>query len=193
MSKSGIPTEEIMPRFQAYCKEVTAISRVSLSEYIIRRKVILDLLEGALQLQEDGSYANESRIHTIICPMKYTSNEISFEEMNLWLIDERLAYHNYLASDKQMRQIPVIESDALDRMDIAVFDEALSFSDKDNPFSSITIIEFKKPNRADLDKHDSDPYGKFVSTSRKIKSGKAKRANVVHLAMSRIRLSIVML
>lgn len=39
----------------------------------------------------------------VICPMRYTSDEVSFEEMNLWIIDERLAYHNFLASDKQMK------------------------------------------------------------------------------------------
>lgn len=89
--------------------------------------------------------------------MRYTSNEISFEEMNLWIINERLAYHNFLASDKHIKELPDIDSRSESRVDIAVFDEAFSFADKDSPFDSITIIEFKKPNRSGLNRDETDP------------------------------------
>jgi hypothetical protein len=177
MADNGVPDDEFMPRFEAYCKEVTAISKVSLSQYIIRRKVILDLLEKALEIKEDGSYANENQIHSIICPMHYTSDEVGFEEMNLWIIDERLAYHNFLASDKQMKSMPILESDSESRIDIAVFDEAISFSDKDNQFNSITIIEFKKPNRNDLKPDDKNPIQQVLRYVDDIKNGKKCRAN----------------
>ena len=178
IAEKGIASADIMPRFKAYCKEVTAISRISLSEYIIRRRVILDLLETALEKNEDGAYANEDQIHTIICPMRYTSDEISFEEMNLWIIDERLAYHNFLASDKQMRELPNIDSQSGSRMDIAVFDEAFSFADKDTPpFNSITIIEFKKPNRGGLNRPDTDPIRQVQRYIDEIRDGKQKKAD----------------
>jgi len=77
--------------------------------------------------------------------------------MNLWTIDERLAYHNFLASDKQMRELPVIDSQSQDRVDIAIFDEAFAFADRDSQFTSITIIEFKRPYRDDLNRPDTDP------------------------------------
>ena len=38
--------------------------------------------------------------------------------MNLWLIDDRLAYH-FLASDKKINKIPVLESDVDKHMDLA--------------------------------------------------------------------------
>lgn len=177
MADNGVPDDEFMPLFEAYCKEVTAISKISLSQYIIRRKVILDLLEKALEINEDGAYANENQIHSIICPMHYTSDDIGFEEMNLWIIDERLAYHNFLASDKQMRELPEIDSASEDRVDIAVFDEAFSFSDKGESFNSITIIEFKKPNRGGLSSPDNDPIRQVLRYVDEIKSGKKKKAN----------------
>jgi hypothetical protein len=176
MANDGVPEDEFMPRFEAYCKEVTAISKISLSEYIIRRKVILDLLEAAIEVKADGSYSNESQIHSIVCPMRYTSDEIGFEEMNLWIVNERLAYHNFLASDKPMRELPQIESQSKTRMDIAIFDEPLSFADKDSSFNTLTIIEFKRPNRDGLNKTDSDPIRQVLRYVQEIKDGKKRTA-----------------
>ena len=87
--------------FEAYCQSITDLSRASLAEYVARRKAVIDLFENALEKNEDGKYSLESRIHSIICPMQISSDEIKFEDMNLWLIDDRLAYHHYLASDKK--------------------------------------------------------------------------------------------
>ena len=177
MADNGVHDNEFLPRFEAYCKEVTSISKISLSQYIIRRKVILDLLEKALEIKNDGSYANENQIHSIICPIHYTSDEIGFEEMNLWIINERLVYHSFLASDKQTRELPTIESQSESWIDIAVFDEAFSFSDKQEYFDSITIIEFKKPNRGGLNTPDNDPIRQVLRYVDEIKTGKKKKSN----------------
>lgn len=177
VSKNTLSANEIKTRFDEYYKQLNGISKTSLAEYIVRRKVILDLLENALQLTDNGKYASEESIHSIICPMRYTSDDISFEEMNLWIVDERLAYHNFLASDKQMKSIPIIDSNSDERMDIAIFDEAISFSDKDGQFNSITIIEFKKPNRNDLKPDDKNPIHQVLRYVEEIKDGKKMRAN----------------
>ena len=71
LEKKDISSSDIMRRYEAYCKEVTALSKVSLSEYVIRRKVILDLLEEALESDNEGKYSKESKVHSIICPMRY--------------------------------------------------------------------------------------------------------------------------
>jgi hypothetical protein len=177
MAKNGLTLAEINLRFEEYCKEVTALSQVSLSEYIIRRRVILDWLKTAIEKKADGTYVNEAQIHALICPMRYTSDEINFEEMNLWIIDERLAYHNFLASDKQMRELPEIDSQSKDRTDIAIFNEALSFSERDNSFDSITIIEFKKPNREGLNTPENDPIRQVLRYVQEIQEGKKNKAN----------------
>ncbi|MDR1700126.1 MAG: hypothetical protein LBR68_02950 [Lachnoclostridium sp.] len=163
--------------FNAYCSSVTEISKSSLSEYVIRRKSILDLLEKAIEIQEDNKYCSEETLHSIICPMRYTSDEIDFEEMNLWIIDDRLAYHTFLASDKQMKSLPVIDTANEKRMDIAIFDEAFSFSENKENFNSISIIEFKKPNRNDLKNDDKNPINQVLGYVKDIKEGKAKKPN----------------
>lgn len=62
--------------------------------------------------------------------MQVTSDDVQFEEMNLWLIDDRLAYHQFLSSDQPMRTLPVLESDVTRRMDIAIFDKLLAVKER---------------------------------------------------------------
>ena len=35
-------------------------------------------------------------------PMQTSNNDIPYNEQNLWMIDERLTYHSFIASDKQL-------------------------------------------------------------------------------------------
>lgn len=158
--------------FEKYCSSITEISKTSLAEYVVRRKVLLDMLEQTLTIQDNGKFKKEDRIHTIICPMQYTSNDVAFQEMNLWIIDERLAYHKFLASDKTLKSMPFTDSQSTKEPDIAIFNQAFAYTDGDEPLNSVTIIEFKKPD------NDSDnpvsQVGKYID---EIRSEKKKRAN----------------
>lgn len=102
----------------------------------------------------------------------YIPNDISFEEMNLWVVDECMAYHRYLASDKTLNSMPVINSNSTKEPDIAIFDQAFAYSDNNEPFSSITIIEFKKP-----DNHTKNPWDQVGQYIDMIRSGSKKKSN----------------
>lgn len=160
-----------------YCSSVTLLSQASLAEYIVRRKAVIDLLEKALEITEDGKYSKESQLHSIICPMQVTSDDVNFDEMNLWLIDDRLAYHQFLASDQPMKSLPIMESEVPRRMDIAVFDKAISYSAEDDSINSITIVELKRPQRDDLTADDKNPVNQVLKYVTDIKAGKVKKAN----------------
>ena len=88
---------QFMELFKEYCTNVTQLSQASLAEYIVRRKAVIDLLEKALEIADDGKYNKESQVHSIICPMQITSDDVKFDEMNLWLIYDRRAYHHFRA------------------------------------------------------------------------------------------------
>ena len=163
--------------FDEYCESITELSRASLAEYVARRKAVIDLLEHALEADENGKYSKESRIHSIICPMQTTSNEIVLDDMNLWLIDDRLAYHHFLASDKKINTIPVLESSVDKRMDLAIIDAALSYTADPDNISSITIVELKRPQRDDLATEETDPITQVYDYVTDIKEGKVKKAN----------------
>ncbi len=170
-------TEQFMDLFDSYCSSVTQLSQASLAEYIVRRKAVIDLLEKALELSEDGKYSKESRLHSIICPMQITSDDVKFDEMNLWLIDDRLAYHQFLSSDQPMKSLPVMESDVPRRMDIAIFDKAISYSAEEDAINSITIVELKRPQRDDLEADDKNPINQVLKYVSDIKAGRVKKAN----------------
>lgn len=158
--------------FDTYWAGVTELSKTCLAEYVTRRKSILHLLEDTLTVQDNGKFKKEDAIHSIICPMRHTSDDVAFKEMNLWIIDERLAYHQFLASDKTIKSLPDIDSNSTKEVDIAVFDRAFAFSGDDAPLNTITIIEFKKPdNQKD---NPLNQMGKYID---EIVSGQKKRAN----------------
>lgn len=163
--------------FDEYCESITELSRASLAEYVIRRKAVIDLLEEALEVDENGKYSVESRIHSIICPMQITSDEIKFDDMNLWLIDDRLAYHHFLASDKKINTIPVLQNDVGKRMDLVIFDAALSYTADPDNINSITIVELKRPQRNDLATEETDPITQVYDYVTDIKEGKIKKYN----------------
>ena len=160
--------------FDEYCENITELSRASLAEYVMRRKAVIDLLEHALEADENGKYSKESRIHSIICPMQTTSDEIKLDDMNLWLIDDRLAYHHFLASDKKINTISVLKSDIDKRMDLAIFDAALSYTADPENINSITIVELKRPQRNDLATEETDPIAQVYDYVTDIKGQEIK-------------------
>ena len=92
--------------------------------------------------------------------------------MNLWIIDERLAYHQFLASDKTIKSLPEVDSTSTKELDIAVFDRAFAYSDDEAPLNTITIIEFKKP-----DNTKDNPLSQMGGYIDEIVAGRKKRAN----------------
>lgn len=46
-------SSQFMELFEEYCASVTQLSQASLAEYIVRRKAVIDLLEKALELNEE--------------------------------------------------------------------------------------------------------------------------------------------
>lgn len=163
--------------FDEYCESITELSRASLAEYVVRRKAVIDILEHALEVDANGKYSKESQIHSIICPMQVTSDEIKLDDMNLWLIDDRLAYHHFLASDKKINTIPILENAVDKRMDLAIFDAALSYTADSENINSITIVELKRPQRNDLATEETDPITQVYDYVTDIKEGKVKKSN----------------
>lgn len=86
-------------KFQKQFAKISEANKASLAEYVAHRKVILELLKKGIQSDDFGKYSKEAYIHNLIYPMRRTSDEIEYQAHNLWLIDERLAYCEYVSSD----------------------------------------------------------------------------------------------
>ncbi|MDR2011428.1 MAG: hypothetical protein LBQ22_13190 [Bacteroidales bacterium] len=148
--------------------KVIEVGNSKLSEYVIHRKLVIELFDKLLKKN-----ATEKAVHSLIFPLKALSDEIGFEDHNLWILDEKLSYHKYLASDKSFRQIEKIDSDSLDRPDIIIFNKPFAFANDEKPYESIVLIEFKRPMRDDYSDVEN-PIFQINKYAREIISGEVK-------------------
>ena len=136
--------EGFSARLEAYFEKVTNINAADLARYVCHRKAVLDFLQKLLRVQADGRYALEQHVHNLIFPMGATSSDILLEDHNLWLVDEKLAYHTFLASDKQLRTLQPHNGDSQKEPDIIAYDATCAFASSEDDYSAITLIEFKR-------------------------------------------------
>ncbi|RKZ50833.1 MAG: hypothetical protein DRR16_22070 [Candidatus Parabeggiatoa sp. nov. 3] len=153
-----------LPQYQAeynkYLEQENELSKAKLAEYVAHRDIILKLLESHLKQSDNGKYSKEKSLHSLIFPVGQTSDDIAYDDHHLWIIDERLSYHKYLASDKALNRLEPIVLNDKKRPDIIVFNSPLVFVEEESrPFSSIVIIEFKRPMRQDSDDPVEQVYG----------------------------------
>lgn len=148
--------------------EINELGKAALAEYILQRRKTLALLERYMKINDEDGYARESAIHNLIFPMQTTSDEIPYDRQNLWIIDERLSFHEYLASDLRFREVNKTESDSLDRPDLLIFDLPIAIVEGE-PDNGITIFEFKRPM-----KPSGNPVTQMYRYVRELRSKKAK-------------------
>lgn len=159
--------------YSKYSEKVTELGSAKLAQYIIYRKTILELLEHSLEIGDDDKYALENAVHQVIFPLRKTSDDVPFDKQNLWIIDERLAYHRYLSSDKAFSEITPITSESKDRADILIFNSPFAFVDANRPpFQSVVIIEFKRPMRKEYSFDDDNPIEQVFGYIERIMEGK---------------------
>jgi hypothetical protein len=166
--------DEFFRQLQEYFDKVSDINKSDLARYVCHRRAVLDFLHKQLSFTESGKYRREERIHQIIFPLRKTSDEVPIEEHNLWVLDEKLVYHAFLASDKPLRTHPQLDTDSRKEPDLVVFDKACAFAPAtDPPFPAIVVVEFKRPMRNDYSETDN-PVVQVLDYVRDIRDGNAK-------------------
>jgi len=166
-------TQEYYARLQKFVEDENEIGKTSLAQYIVHRRVILELLEKYLTQDPDtGDYGLEKTVHSLVFPMRATSDDVPFEQQNLWIIDERLTFHSFLSSDVRLDQVQPLESYSASRPDLLIFNHPLAFSEDAEPLQSMVVIEFKKPDRTAY--QDEDPVTQVYRMVREIRESKKK-------------------
>lgn len=169
-------SDEYKERLSAYLQKAEDIKKSDLASYVSHRKVIIDLLQKSIERLDNGKYVREDMIHELIMPMRKDSEEVFLDSCNLWLIDERLAFHNYLASDKTINSMPITDGSSNkepDLLSLRVFDNPILVNDQNSfPLAAINIIEIKRPMRNDMrEGEDKDPIDQALSYLEKIREG----------------------
>lgn len=174
--------DDYKDRVNDYLRELDQVKQSDLAAYVAHRRIVLDLLRIAMRVQDDGGYAREEALHSLIMPMNSTSEQIeSLRGSNLWLIDERLAFHqHYLGSNKTLTSIPNTGANGRERPDIAginlyewIHDNPHAFSNTgDGNQAEITIVEIKRPMRGGYGAgRESDPIEQAYDYLRLIRDG----------------------
>ncbi len=179
MTNFGDDIEDYQKRLREYLDTAEDIKKSDLANYVSHRRVILDLLEKLITQDSEGSYAKEELIHELIMPMGKTSNETHPDDCNLWLIDERLAFHNHLASDKTLKSQTITGDTSTKEPDLCalnIYNNPILVSNKQSlPLASITIIELKRPMRNDAKAgEEKDPVEQALGYLKRIRDGNVK-------------------
>lgn len=149
---------------------ISQTSKNDLIHYVSMRKCVLDLFGKTLETDEQGRYRSEGEVHDIIMPRRKDSETLDYEQHNLWILDERLNFTEYVASD-----LP-IDGGRSDRSDVTIFNRRIAFRGDNQPSNPITIFEFKKPQRHDFanPSSDDDPVQQIVRYVNQIREGRFK-------------------
>lgn len=171
----GENVDQYQQRLQKLFEPIEKICQSDLISYVCRRKIVLEMLEQYMNIKDDDKFEKEQAIHNLIMPQKTDSTDNSFTELNnLWIIDEKLSFHQYIFSDKSFKQIKekidCVAHDGTERPDILTIPtiRELFTERKITPFDSMVIVEIKRPRREDKDNRPIEQTFKYIE---KLKSG----------------------
>ena len=151
-------------------ESISQTSKNDLIHYVSMRKCVLDLFGRALESDEGGKHRSEGEVHDIIIPRRKDSETLNYEDHNLWILDERLNFTDYISSDR------VIGGGSADRSDVTIFNRRVAFRGDNQPSNPITIFEFKKPQRHDFanPSSDEDPVQQIIRYVNQFRAGTYK-------------------
>jgi hypothetical protein len=162
-------------------ERITRPSQASLASYVLYRRAIIDIYREVMKKSGD-QFQREAAIHKLMFPMGAELDNLTRIDHNLWLLDERLTFADYIASDKPLSQHRVLFSVSNDEPDIACYFN-LAFSEDDpaeGDLKSVVIVEFKRPGPVPA--KPENPWqqviryigdiqeGKWVESGRKVKA-----------------------
>ncbi len=162
--------ENLKSNVMEIVKKISETSKNDLVHYIALRRYVLEIFKKSLELNSDGTYSSEGVVHDIIFPRKGDIEKISFEDHNLWILDEILNFTEYVSSD-----LPLNGTNT-ERPDLLVYDNRVLFRGDNEPSNPVIIFEFKKPQRDDFVNPSSaeDPVEQIVRYVNNIKEGDYK-------------------
>jgi len=155
-----------------YTASLKSIDMANLSQLIVRRAAIVEVLSMAIDRKLNSQQPNakkrrndEEIIHSIFFPMKKDSDDVT--DHDIWLLGEDYGYFDYIASDKPLSKIKWDDGTLLFEQDIdeeieKVFNKTNNENSKKRPDialftheGSAVIIEFKAPG-VDMSNHTGD-------------------------------------
>lgn len=148
-------------------RSVSDTAKNDLAHYVCQRKKVLDLFEDLRRRIDNGKGHKEKEMHSLIFPMIKNDREVEYDNHNLWLLDERFNFTQFVSSDE------VISKEEREEPDLAIFYESGLFyrNGENNVSSPIAIVEFKRPKRDNYPANEN-PIAQALDYADKILDGK---------------------
>ncbi len=138
----------------------------ALAQYVVERRWVIELLTERRKIDLSTSrHKPETIVHEVFCPLGVTSDTMDYDDHNLWLIDDRLAYYSYITSDRPIRSFArdtgEVSVETEERRadltaigafgeagepDLAIFKRPMLFR-RANTLDPAVIVEFKSPSK----------------------------------------------
>ncbi|MBB4349287.1 hypothetical protein [Aliirhizobium cellulosilyticum] len=176
-------------------QEVQNSERLALAQHVVRRKLVLELLERLIRRirdrgEREEDFHLESTLHSLIVPMRLNGSDPTKAEASghdLWMVDERLAFTRSFSSDQRLAE--TLKSGGTDvRPDLLVWnlahglgvvdpsDDGAEF-DASEPLRKAMIVEFKRPGRTQYKKAEDLVELQITKYLRQLKSGEIEAFN----------------
>lgn len=148
-------------------RSVTDTAKNDLAHYVCQRKRVLDLFDDLRKRIENNKSHKEQEMHSLIFPMIKNDREVEYDNHNLWLLDERFNFTQFVSSDEVISKVDHQEPD------LAFFYESgLCYRNGENCVSSpIAIVEFKRPKRENYPASEN-PIAQALDYAERILEGK---------------------
>lgn len=175
IDKAPAYDEAVAKKVEEYKQYIVEDKKGTLAEYVTKRKAVLDLLDKLRGFTEEGDSRNylEDAIHKLICPMRVDSNEVSIDDHNLWILDDRLAFFSFFASDRPIKTYT--EGESSREPDIAFFyDSCIAWRESERACDTVILVEFKRPGLESYS-DKNDPLMQLMDYVSLFKSGKTVR------------------
>lgn len=167
-------SKDLADEIQKLSKTITSNDKLALAQHVVRRKIVLEILDVLIRKirnhddKDDDNYL-EQTLHTLLVPMRVSgvdSKKIESSAHDLWIIDERLAFTRFFASDLALSKILSCSSSS-SRPDLIIWDQAFGLGpvcsldasaevDTTLPLNEIMIVEFKRPGRTEYSISDQN-------------------------------------
>lgn len=155
LKEPSVDVDSFASAIEAASRAIEDAEQKSLTEYIVRRKVVLDFIEILLEKvrddTRDSSYQREDVLHSFICPLRVNTlgdgsrKVVPATSHDLWIIDERLTFAQYFSSDEEFQNLSSAVASE-ERPDVLIFDHVHGLRQTDDP-SRVLLVEFKRPGR----------------------------------------------
>jgi len=176
-------------------RELQESEKLSLAQHVVRRKLVLDILEKLISRirdrgEKEDDFHLEETLHSFICPMRIKgddSGKIESTQHDLWLVDERMAFTKSFSSDERLSKV-LTNSKSQMRPDLMVWNLAHGLGvvdprdmnnelDVSQQLRKVMIVEFKKPGRKHYKKVEDQVEQQITKYLRQLKNGEIETFN----------------